>query len=122
VYEELGRGGIEIKSDLEKLLSGEAIRYPITEIITFRDIGRNPANIWSFLYVLGYLRAGDPKYADYNPNLLTYALRIPNKEISSAYKQFVNSQFEKGDPSSGITSFLSVFLENKKAEILEQTL
>lgn len=122
VYEELGRGGIEIKRDLEKLLSGEEIRYPITETITFRDIGRNPANIWSFLYFSGYLRAGDPKFADYDPNLLTYALSIPNKEISAAYKQFVNSQFEKGDPSSGITSFLSVFLENKKAEILEQTL
>jgi hypothetical protein len=122
VFEELGHGGIEIKRDLEKLLSGEEIRYPITETITFRDIGRNPANIWSFLYFSGYLRAGEPKFADYDPNLLTYALSIPNKEISAAYKQFVNSQFEKGDPSSGITSFLSVFLENKKAEILEQTL
>ncbi|MBP9008406.1 MAG: ATP-binding protein [Methanospirillum sp.] len=122
VFEELGHGGIEIKRDLEKLLSGEEIRYPITETITFRDIGRNPANIWSFLYFSGYLRAGEPKFADYDPNLLTYALSIPNKEISVAYKQFVNSQFEKGDLSSGITSFLSVFLENKKAEILEQTL
>ncbi|OQB39185.1 MAG: putative AAA-ATPase [Euryarchaeota archaeon ADurb.Bin165] len=107
VYEELGGGGMEIKRDMEKLLSGEEIRYPITETITFNDIRRNPANIWSFLYFSGYLKAGDPKFADYDPGLLTYALSIPNKEIRAAYKQFVNSQFEKGDPSSGISSFLS---------------
>lgn len=107
VYEELGGGGMEIKRDMEKLLSGEEIRYPITETITFNDIRRNPENIWSFLYFSGYLKAGDPKFADYDPGLLTYALSIPNKEIRAAYKQFVNSQFEKGDPSSGISSFLS---------------
>lgn len=122
VYEELARGGIEIKRDLERLLSGEEIRYPITETITFRDIGRNPANIWGFLYFSGYLRAERPEWADYDPNLLTYALTIPNREISTAYKQFVNSQFEQGDPSLGIAGFLSVFLENKTAEILEHTL
>ena len=122
VYEELSQGGIEIKRDLEKLLSGEEIRYPINETITFRDIGRNPANIWSFLYFSGYLRAGDPQWADYDPNLLTYALTIPNREISAAYKQFVNSDFGRGDPSSGINAFLSVFLESKGSEILEYSL
>jgi len=122
VYEELARGGIEIKRDLERLLSGEEIRYPITETITFHDIGRNLANIWSFLYFSGYLRAGNPQWSDYDPNLLTYALTIPNREISTAYKQFVNTQFGSGDPSSGITSFLSFFLENKRVEILQQTL
>ena len=55
VYEELGGGGMEIKRDMEKLLSGEEIRYPITETITFNDIRRNPANICCFLYSSGYL-------------------------------------------------------------------
>jgi len=122
VYEELAKGGIEIKRDLERLLSGGEIRYPLTETITFRDIGRNPANIWSFLYFSGYLRAENPEWADYDSNLLTYALTIPNQEISATYKRFVNSQFEHGDPSLGIASFLSVFLENKNVEALEQTL
>lgn len=122
LYEELARGGIGIQRDLERLLSGEEIRYPITETITFKDIGKNPGNIWSFLYFSGYLRAENPDWAYYDPNLLTYALTIPNQEISAAYKQFVNSQFEQGDPSFGVASFLSVFLENKNAESLQQTL
>jgi hypothetical protein len=122
VYEELTRGGIEIKRDLERLLTGEEIRYPINETIIIRDIGRNPANIWSFLYFSGYLRADDPQWADYDPGLLTYALTIPNLEISAAYKQFVNGIFAGGDTSSGIKPFLSIFLENKGTEVLEYTL
>ncbi len=122
VYEELGKGGIGIKQDLERLLSGDGIRYPITETITFRDIGKNPANIWSFLYFSGYLRADDPRFADYNPTLLTYALSIPNLEISTAYQQFVNNSFVHGDTNTGINSFLSFFLEGKSKEVLEDTL
>jgi hypothetical protein len=37
VYEELAAGGLEIKKDLEDLLSGQEIRYPIQETTTFRD-------------------------------------------------------------------------------------
>ncbi len=122
VYEELGKGGIGIKQDLEQLLSGEIIRYPITETITFRDIGKNPAHIWSFLYFSGYLRAEDPRFADYNPTLLTYALSIPNLEISTAYQQFVNNIFGNGDTTAGMKSFVSFFLESRSQAVLEDTL
>jgi hypothetical protein len=57
VYEELEAGGLEIKRDLEVLLAGEELRYPISENIIFTDIGRNPVNIWSLLYYSGYLNA-----------------------------------------------------------------
>ena len=50
VLAELARGGMELKRDLEKLLAGEDLRYPIVDTITFGDIGRNKTNIWSFLY------------------------------------------------------------------------
>lgn len=96
VYKELAQGGIEIIQDLEKLLSGQEIRYPITESITYWDIGRNSGNIWSFFYFSGYLRAKNPEWADYDLNLLTYVLSIPNREISAAYTQFVNRNLHPG--------------------------
>ncbi len=64
VYEELNRGGLEIKRDIETLLAGKELRYPLSENITFTDIGKNPMNIWSFLYYSGYLKAEDPNWAD----------------------------------------------------------
>jgi hypothetical protein len=122
VYEELAAGGLEIKHDLELLLSGEELRYPLSENITFGDIGRNPANIWSLLYYSGYLKAEDPRFPEYDPNLLTYALFIPNQEIYLAYRQFINRMYERGTPGAGIRNFISFFLENKQHHVLQETL
>ena len=122
VYEELSCGGLEIKRDLESLLSGEELRYPLSETITFSDIGKNPINIWSFLYYSGYLKAEDPQWAEYDPNMLTYALAIPNREIMLAYQQFVNRMYETERGSAGIKGFIRFFLESQPALVLEQTL
>ena len=110
VYEELSHGGLEIKRDLEILLSGGDLRYPLSETITFSDIGKNPMNIWTFLYYTGYLKAEGPEWADYDPDLLTYAIAIPNREISLAYREFVNKMFETGTQSAGIKDFIRFFL------------
>lgn len=118
VYEELAKGGIEIKRDLEKLLSGEEIRYPITETITFRDIGRNPANIWSFLYFSGYLRAEDPQEDIRGRS--AYLLSIPNKEIGYAYESFIESLYPK--PGGGLDTLMEWFMEYNPVMALEEIL
>ena len=95
VHAELARGGMELKRDLEKLLAGEELRYPIVDTITFEDIGRNKTNIWSFLYYTGYLKATEPAYNPLDTNTRTYLLRIPNIEVSLVYQQFVARIFEE---------------------------
>jgi hypothetical protein len=118
VYEELTRGGIEIKRDLEQLLTGEEIRYPINETITFKDIGRNPANIWSFLYFSGYLRADDPQEDIRGRS--AYRLSIPNKEIGYAYESFIESIFPK--PGDGLDALMEWFIERTPVTKLEEIL
>jgi len=95
VYAELECGGMELKRDLEKLLAGEELRYPISNTITFEDIGRNPEHIWSFLYAAGYLKAEKPAYDPLDAMTLTYALSIPNLEVALVYKQFITRYFEE---------------------------
>ncbi len=117
VYEELGQGGIEIKRDIERLLRGDGIRYPINETITFRDIGKNPVNIWSFLYFSGYLQADEPQ-----PDIrgrTTYRLSIPNKEIGFAYESFIESLYPK---EGGLEALMEWFIENGPAPVLEDIL
>ncbi len=87
VHQELANGGLELKRDLEKLLTGAELRYPITEYTIFEDIGTNPENIWSFLYFAGYLNATDPQYNIFDQ--LTYSLSIPNREVSIVYQDFI---------------------------------
>ncbi|PWR69604.1 ATP-binding protein [Methanospirillum stamsii] len=118
VYEELGQGGIEIKRDLEKLLTGKEIRYPINETVTFRDMGRNPANIWSFLYFSGYLRAEDPQ--EDIRGRTTYQLSIPNREIGYAYEYFIESIYPK--PGGGLDALMEWFTKENPISVLEEIL
>ena len=89
IYEELENGGLALKQDLEKLLEGKELRYPIVEDTVFDTIGERPENIWSFLYFAGYLCAEDPKVNPRKRTQTTYALSIPNLEVSIVYEQFV---------------------------------
>ena len=94
VQEELKAGGLEWKRDLERLLAGEELRYPINENIIFSRVRRNRQNIWSFLTFSGYLRAEDPQ-RDLLTDSLTYRLSIPNWEVREVYKVFVNNWYEE---------------------------
>ena len=118
VYEELDRGGLEIKRDLEILLNNEKLRYPISENITFSDIGKNPLNIWSFLFYTGYLKASDPA-----PDLrgrTTYLISIPNREISFAYEHFIESMYSTTD--GGLDTLMRCFLGTQSIMRLEAVL
>ena len=94
VHEELKAGGLELKRDLERLLAGEELRYPISENILFSEVHRNRQNIWSFLTFSGYLRAEDPKRDSFTGNL-TYRLSIPNREVREVYKGFVENWYNE---------------------------
>jgi len=118
VYEELAAGGLEIKRDLELLLSGEELRYPLSENITFGDIGRNPANIWSLLYYSGYLKAEEPQ-SDIRGRL-AYRISIPNREISNAYEHFIESLYLKTD--AGFDTLLKCFLGERPVSQIEPVL
>jgi hypothetical protein len=117
VYEELEAGGLPLKRDLEKLLAGEELRYPINESIVFADIGANRENIWSFLYYSGYLKATDPGFDDLGR--LTYALSIPNREVGIAYRQFVDRAYGRAQ-EGGIQDFLDWFIGDRPAGDLER--
>lgn len=121
VFEEMDRGGPELKRDLEKLLNGEEVRYPIDDSIIFGEIGTNPNHIWSFLYNAGYLKAESPEPYLLSPTAKTYKLSIPNLEISTIYEKFVNRLF---DPHTGcgIEEFLDCFVCSKPDDHIERTL
>jgi hypothetical protein len=118
IYQELETGGPEIKRDLEHLLSGQDLRYPLSETITFKDIGISPSNIWSFLYFSGYLCADDPQ-----PDIRgrsAYRLSIPNKEISFAYETFIERTYP-GKPG-GLDALMDWFIHSNPVIELENLL
>ena len=104
--------------EIERLIAGEIITKTLNENLTHNEIDQSIENIWSLLYMTGYLTAAESPDGD------RYRLRIPNREVRQIYMQQVLSwfrertqadtekltglyaAFEKGD-TSAITEYLN---------------
>ena len=84
---EKGSDGTE-QLEIERLIEGETITKPLNESLTHAEIDANIENLWSLLYMTGYLTA-----VDY-PDGSVYSLRIPNREVQHIFKQQVLSWFK----------------------------
>jgi len=121
VHAELEAGGEAIRRDLEKLLAGEELRYPIREDTVFADVGRTPETIWSFLYFAGYLRAEDPRPRPARDDEFYYRLSIPNREVRIAYRKFVQDVLWRSN-TPDMDAFLDSFLYPDRLKDLESVL
>ena len=119
IHHELECGGLLLKRDLEKLLAGEELRYPILDSTTFSDLGKNPETIWSFLFFSGYLTVKDP-IRGLDGSSLLYSLSIPNREVGIVYQDFVKRWF--GDLSFFGTDELLKALLNEEISVFEKSL
>lgn len=85
--------GSNITKKLETLLSGGAIIQHIDENLTYDYLHPSEENLWSILYLTGYLtRARDQNYNGELPEG-TVALVIPNEEIREIFETTVKKWF-----------------------------
>lgn len=73
--------------EIENLIAGETISKTLNENLTHNEIDRNVENIWSLLYMTGYLTITE------SPDGNRYKLKIPNREVRQIYMQQVLSWF-----------------------------
>ena len=73
--------------EIERLIEGETITKTLNEQLTHNEIRSSIGNIWSLLYMTGYLTTAQ------RPSGGRYALRIPNREVRQIYMQQVLSWF-----------------------------
>ena len=78
---------ITTKSEIERLIAGETITKRINEQLTHSEIDDSIDNIWSLLYMTGYLTLAK------RPSGGVYTLKIPNQEVTQIYKQQVLEWF-----------------------------
>lgn len=77
------------KNDIETLISGGSIRKRVNEQLTYGEIDRNIDDVWSILYMTGYLTLKS-KLADG-----VYELIIPNREIELIYIAQIRKWFDE---------------------------
>ena len=81
--------GAAIRKKLETLIAGGSIRQEIEEDLTYDYLHSSEDNLWSILYLTGYLtKAGECDAEG------LVELRIPNKEIKEIFESTVRKWFE----------------------------
>ena len=73
--------------EIEELIAGKTISKALNEQLTHNEIRRNVNNIWSLLYMTGYLTIAQ------KPSGGNYPLRIPNREVRQTFTQQVLEWF-----------------------------
>ena len=81
--------GASIRKKLEILIAGGSIRQKIEEDLTYDYLHSSENNLWSILYLTGYLT----KTGKYDTDG-SIELRIPNKEIKEIFESTVRKWFE----------------------------
>lgn len=90
----LSRADFDVNDKFETLLAGGYIKEPIEEHITYDMLASSEENLWSLLYLTGYLTVMPPEELA-GEQLLPgqFALRLPNREVEGIFKKSVKSWF-----------------------------
>lgn len=79
-----------IRQKIEKLINGIYIEEYLSEYLTYHCLYAKNNNIWSILYLTGYLTK-----ANQDVNEGKYLLKIPNKEIKEIFIHTIKEWFQK---------------------------
>lgn len=105
------------KSEIERLINGEAIEKELRLELTYEEIDQSIENLWSVLFTTGYLtQIGRSKDG-------AYRLIIPNREVREVFRLQINEWFKKSifSNTERLTAFWKAF-EEGDTEGIEQYL
>ena len=111
----IDKADVQTKDEIERLIAGEYIEKEISQELTYDEIDKSIANLWSVLFTTGYLTkqgvTDDGKVR----------LSIPNREIKNLFIKKIREWFSDTTSNDGKTleQFCNAFVE-KDTEKIEQ--
>lgn len=111
----IDKADVQTKDEIERLIAGEYIEKEISQELTYDEIDKSIANLWSVLFTTGYLTkqgvTDDGKVR----------LSIPNREIKNLFIKKIRECFSDTTANDGKTleQFCNAFVE-KDTEKIEQ--
>lgn len=102
------------RTELERLISGETVQKKICQELTYKELYASPENIWSTLFMTGYLT----QKGSINREL--YNLAIPNRKIRNIMTDHILNLFKEQVAADGelLNNFCDA-LENGQQEMVE---
>ena len=98
IGEVLENATCDVCEHLEELLSGKSFIIPISTDVIYPQIKNNPASIFSFLLMTGYLKVVESELTPEMEGM--YGVALPNKEIASVYKKEIIEKMNASIPVS----------------------
>lgn len=91
----IDRKDISVNDKFEILLSGNTIQEPVSEDLTYDFDQSSEKNLWSILYLTGYLTQASPGSfpEGFCPEEGKTVLRIPNEEVKTIFAETVAKWF-----------------------------
>lgn len=92
----------DVNKDFETLLKGGIVEKIINPNITYGDLTKSETNLWSILYMTGYLtilpgslpeRENENDVADVGMFEIPFKLKLPNKEIAKLFEETIVDWF-----------------------------
>ena len=111
----IDKADVQTKDEIERLIAGKYIEKEISQELTYDEIDKSIANLWSVLFTTGYLTkqgvTDDGKVR----------LSIPNREIKNLFIKKIREWFSDTTANDGKTleQFCNAFME-KDTEKIEQ--
>lgn len=101
------------KTELERLVSGNVVRKRINETITYKELYSTIDNLWSTLFMTGYLTQRGSEDDG------RYRLAIPNREIRNIVTDNILSLFQDEVKKDGqmTNAFCQALMEGKEKEV-----
>lgn len=101
------------KTDLELLLNGSSVQRTIRQELTYKDLYSSPENLWSALFMTGYLTQKGLPDGD------RYDLVIPNQEIRNIITTQLLSLFTETIKNDGkdLEAFCSALFHGNAPEV-----
>ena len=100
----IGRTDLGTNSKFEKLLAGESIEVDLVESLTYDTVYSSEENLWSMLYLTGYLTKARDESSDDRVRLV-----IPNKEIREIFTKSISQWFKDTVAKSDRTELFTLF-------------
>ena len=116
----LGRAELDVGEKFEALLAGGYIKEPVEENLTYDVLGSSEENLWSLLYLAGYLtrlREGEVPKGSLPPGW--YALKIPNAEVMGIFQKSVNAWFVERSACSDRRGLFAALWEGDAGKLTE---
>lgn len=113
------RTDLEIHDKFEILLAGGCIKEKITDDLTYDVLHASEANLWSVLYLTGYLTRAEERNESHAETEKIW-LKIPNEEIRLIFADTISIWFEDGMRQTDRTLLFDALWrgDDKEAETL----